>query len=138
MSGHDVIVAEAMRWIRFSQEDLIAARVLRSSADSAPRHACWLSQQAIEKALKAALVFEGIRFPFTHDINRLRNLLPESWPVPGTHADLAEITEWAVDIRYPGDWLEPTLDDAARAESLAAMVCESIRSELVRRGLTPN
>ena len=63
MSEHDSIVVEAMRWIRFSQEDLIAARVLLSSADSAPRHSCWLSQQAIEKALKGALVFEGVRFP---------------------------------------------------------------------------
>ena len=32
-------------------------------------------------------MLEGIDFPFTHDLNALRNLLPDSWPV---QADLAE------------------------------------------------
>ncbi|MCY4615587.1 MAG: HEPN domain-containing protein [Chloroflexi bacterium] len=38
--------------------------------------ACFHSQQAAEKALKAALVLEGIEFPYVHDLTRLRNLLP--------------------------------------------------------------
>ena len=29
----------------------------------------WHSQQAAERALKAALVLEGSDFPFTHDLN---------------------------------------------------------------------
>ena len=45
------------------------------STPNAPRHACWLSQQAAEKALKAALVLERVEFPFTHDLDALRNLL---------------------------------------------------------------
>ena len=51
--------------------------------------------------MKAALVLEGIGFPFTHDLNALRNLLPDSWPV---RADLAELTGWAVQARYAGEW----------------------------------
>ena len=59
----------------------------------APRHACWHAQQAAERALKTALVLEGIDFHFTHDLNALRNLLPDSWTVRVEPADMAELTE---------------------------------------------
>jgi HEPN domain-containing protein len=38
---------------------------------------CWFAQQAAEKALEAALVLEGIKFPLRHDLDALRNLLPD-------------------------------------------------------------
>ena len=138
MSGVDSQADEARRWIRFAEEDLKAARTLMSTADSALRHVCWFYQRAAEKSLKAALIFEDIAFPFTHDLDVLRNTLPSGWSVKETHPDLADLTECAVEGRYPGDWLEPTLDDATRAESVAATVYESIRSELVRRGVPPS
>lgn len=104
---------------------------------SSPRHACFFSQQAAEKALKAALVLEGIDVPFTHDLDALRNLLPESSPVRVAHADLAELTEWGVEARYPGDWPEPSEADARRAESDARDVYESVAEEFRRRGSSP-
>ncbi|MDR7489356.1 MAG: HEPN domain-containing protein [Armatimonadota bacterium] len=64
-----------------------------------PRHVCWLAQQAAEKALKAALILEGVDFPFRHDLDALRNLLPEGWSVKDEHPDLTELTEWAVEAR---------------------------------------
>ena len=89
----------------------------------------------MEKSLKAALVLEeGVEFPFTHDLDALRNLLPDTWPVRATHADLAELTEWAVETRYPGDWPEPTDADATHAESEARAVHDSIAAEFGRRG----
>ena len=134
MNDPDPAVSEALRWLRFSEEDIEVALRLLTGLPSAPRHACWLSQQAAEKALKAALVLEGVEFPFSHDLDALRNLLPDSWPVRATHADLAELTEWAVETRYPGDWPEPTDADAARAESEARAVRDSIAAEFRRRG----
>lgn len=44
-----------------------------------PRHVCWLAQQATEKALKAILVFLQIDFPRRHDLDALRNLIPDGW-----------------------------------------------------------
>ena len=41
-----------------------------------------------------------IDFPYTHDLNALRNLLPDSWPV---RTDLAELTGWVVQARYPDE-----------------------------------
>ena len=121
MSDPDPVVADALRWLRYSTEDLNVARVLLASSPSVPRHVCWLAQQSAEKALKAALVLEGVAFPFTHDLDALRNRLPESWPVHTTHSDLAELTQWAVETRYPGDWPEVTGEDAVRAEREASV-----------------
>jgi HEPN domain-containing protein len=134
MSDPDLI-AEARRWLRFAREDLGTAERLLAEDSFVPRHICWFAQQAAEKALKAALVFEGIDFPFRHDLDALRNLLPDSWPVRGEHPDLAELTEWAVEARYPGDWPEATQADAERAGSQARAVYESVTAEFVRRGV---
>ena len=134
MNGPDPVVHEALRWLRFSEEDLNVASRLMTGTPTAPRHACWLCQQAAEKALKAALVLEGIDFSFTHDLDALRNRLPDTWCVRDTHSDLAELTEWAVETRYPGDWPEPADEDADRAESEARAVHNSIAAEFRRRG----
>ena len=83
---------------------------------------------------KAALVLEEVEFPFTHDLDALRNLLPGSWSVRDTHPDLAELTEWAVETRYPGDWPEHTDADATRAVSQARSVHDSVAAEFRRRG----
>ena len=132
MNDAELVVQEAQRWLRFAAEDLEAARRLLAERSSAPRHVCWHSQQTAERALKAALVLEGIDFPFTHDLNALRNLLPDSWPV---REDLAELTGWAVQARYPGQWPEPSAADAVRAESEARAVHNVIEAEFRSRGL---
>ena len=135
MSAPDPVVADALRWLRYSTEDLDVARVLLASSPLVPRHVCWLAQQSAEKALKAALVLEGVEFPFTHDLDALRNRLPETWLVHTTHSDLAELTQWAVETRYPGDWPEVTPEDAVRAESETAALLVSVFAEFERRSL---
>lgn len=103
MNSTDTTVREALRWLRYSGEDLAVASKLTTLDLPALRHICWLSQQAAEKALKAALVYNKIDFRPTHDLDALRNMLPDDWPVRQTHDDLTELTEWAVEARYPGD-----------------------------------
>ncbi len=72
---------------------------------------------------------EGIHFPFTHDLDTLRNLLPNSWSVRSTHVDLVELTEWAVGTKYPGDWPKPAEAEAIRAESEARAIQDSPAAE---------
>lgn len=136
MSDPDPRVREALRWLRFSKEDLDVAQRLLTGLPPAPRHVCWLSQQAAEKALKAALVLESIEFPFTHDLDALRNLLPDDWSARTEHPDLAELTEWAVEMRYPGEWPEATRADGTRAESQARGVHDFVSAEFRRRGVS--
>ncbi|MCY3923478.1 MAG: HEPN domain-containing protein [Chloroflexi bacterium] len=129
------IVVEARRWLRYAREDLHVVERLADGNRSAPRHACWLAQQAAEKALKAALVLEGIDFPFTHDLSALRNLLPDGWPATTPSADLANLTVWGAESRYPGDWPEPTDTDSAHAQATARAVYDVIAREFRRRGI---
>ncbi len=91
-SGPELLEQEAHCWLRFATEDLDEAQCMQADRSSAPRHVCWHAEQAAERALKAALVLEGIDFPFTHDLNALRNLLPDSLTIRAEHAELAELT----------------------------------------------
>ncbi len=135
MNDAELVVQEAQRWLQFSAEDLDVAQRLLADRSSAPRHVCWFSQQAAEKALKAALVLEEIDFPYTHDLNALRNLLPDSWPVRVDHPDLTQLNQWAVEARYPGEWPQATESDAVRAESEARATHDSVVTEFQRRGI---
>ena len=63
---------------------------------------------------------------------------PEDWQVRTTHADLAELTQWAVETRYPGDWPEATEPDAIRSEAEARVVHNSVEAEFRRRGVDPS
>jgi HEPN domain-containing protein len=105
-------LAETQRWLRYAREDLEGAETLLEHHVGVPRHICWLSQQSVEKAMKAILVFLAIDFPWRHDLDALRNLVPDDWQVKTEHADLAALTEWAVEARYPGDWPDATEADA--------------------------
>lgn len=124
--------AETRRWLRYAREDLEAATVLVEQQTVVPRHICWLTQQAAEKALKAVLVFLETDFPWRHDLDALRNLIPAGWQVKEDHPDLAELTEWAVEARYPGDWPDATDADARSAVEQARGVWESVCADFAR------
>src|SRR3972149_1106004 len=94
--------AEAERWLRHAEEDLRAAEAIVDSGVLAPRLACSLSQQAAEKALKAVLVRVQVRFPRTHDLLVLRDLVPAGWQVKQAQLELAPLLTWVVEARYPG------------------------------------
>ena len=130
------VVAEAQRWLRYAREDLHVVQLMLAENPPVARHACLHSQQAAEKALKAALVLEGIDFPYVHDLRALRNLVPGEWPVNIPAVVLARLTEWGTEARYPGDWPEPTTADATRAESEARSIYDAVAAGFSRRGLT--
>ena len=130
MNDHER-VREARRWLQFSREDLdVAKELLRQGRI---RHVCYCAQQSAEKALKAALVLDGLDVPHLHDLNAVRNRLPDSWTLKREYPDLAELTVWAAESRYPDDWQEATQADADRAVSQARGVCNSIVVEFDRR-----
>ena len=133
MSGSDSNETEARRWLRYAREDFdLGSRLMTS--DDAPRHVCWLAQQAAEKSLKAAFVLEGMDFPYTHDLNELRNLLPAGWSVKETHLDLTKLTRYVIRSRHPGIAPELNGADASYAASVAGEMCDAIEAEFERRG----
>ena len=92
-------LTEGRRWLDYANDDLEAAEALLEHQDVAPRLSCFLAQQAVEKAIKAALVASQIEFPRHPNLDALRNLLPADWKTRTTHTDLAELTAWSVAAR---------------------------------------
>ena len=125
---------EVQRWLRYAREDLMAAEAMFGQQSVAPRHICWLAQQGAEKALKAGLVFLQIDFPRRHDLDAIRNLFPTGWWVKEAYPDLSELTEWAVEARYPGEWPEATEADADAALQQARGIWTSICADFGRHG----
>ena len=132
---HGSIAEEARRWFRYAVEDLGAAERQVSDGLTPPRHVCYLSQQAAEKAIKAILVLLQIDFPLTHDLDRLRGLVPADWEIASGHGYLADLSEWIAQSRYPGDWTEPTEADAQVALTQARAVVVSIEGDFRSRGV---
>lgn len=124
------------RWLRYAEEDLRAAEILLEQG-SILRTSCFHAQQAAEKAIKAIFVFLQVDFPFTHNLNRLRDQLPEGWPIKEDFPDLATLSDWAVEPRYPGDLKEATRQDAEAAVEQARNIYETTLEELKHRGYQP-
>jgi HEPN domain-containing protein len=129
----ELIMRETARWLRFAKEDLDAAVKLQSGI---PRHSCLLAQQSAEKAIKSILAFLDLRIPKSHDLDMLKNLLPDEWEVKTRFDNLSQLSFWAVESRYPGDMPEATRDDADAAVRLAEQVLTSVENSLRKNGFS--
>ncbi len=125
--------SDARIWINYSESDLHAANTLLKSKEFFPLQVCFLSQQCAEKAIKAILIFEEVNFPKIHDLDRLRDLIPKGWKVKEQFQDLAELTIWAVESRYPGDMPDVTEHEAQETLYLAEAVFNAVSAELEER-----
>jgi HEPN domain-containing protein len=126
MPDPEAVAEVALAWLRRAGSDLaIARKALASRDEIEPWIASFHAQQATEKYVKAALVVEQIRFPRTHELERLRPLLPAGWELPDQEA-LADLSRFAVAGRYPegpsDTGPEPTWHDAEEAVRLAEAV----------------
>lgn len=128
--------SEIRRWLRYASEDLRTAEILMSQPGIPPRNACFYAQQAAEKALKAVLIFLGRTVPRIHDLDALRETLPDDWSVTREHPDLASLTNWAAHARYPSDEPGPLADDAIEAIAQDHAVLTSVTRDLRQHGLT--
>ena len=109
-------------WLRRAKSNLIRARQ--------PKHEevfwedlCFDAQQAAEKALKALLLYHKIPFRFVHDIAELLTVLEQNGiSFSEEMRAAAELSEYAVEARYPGPMEPVTEDDYKEAVKIAEMV----------------
>jgi HEPN domain-containing protein/predicted nucleotidyltransferase len=121
---------DAQTWLRYAEEDLQMAERTAEGRGFAPRWACFLAQQAAEKALKGMLIAHRIDFPPTHDLERLQDLAP-SGRVTKLDVDLRRLSRWSTRGRYPGDWGEATQADAREAIAAARALVDAAREDIV-------
>jgi HEPN domain-containing protein len=125
-------ISIAEQWLRFAQGDLSTARVIANFLELPPRNACYLAQQSAEKALKATLIYLGIELIKTHDLDALVQRMPEELIKTFSNIDLSWLSEWCVEARYPGDWVEASQADATKAVALAERVLNNADSILYK------
>ena len=139
MPDPEAVVEVARSWLRGARSDLVMARKALADRDAVdPWVASFHAQQAAEKTVKAALVIEQIRFPRTHELERLRSLLPAGWELPDRET-LAGLSRFAVAGRYPASLFdagpEPTWADAEEAVRLAESVETAVLNAARSRGI---
>lgn len=119
------------QWLSKADEDLNAAKALLSLGTTFFSTIGFHCQQAAEKYFKAFLTWQQIEFPKTHDLSLLLGLISPAAPsLAESLEEVAELTSYGVEIRYPGDIPETTSEDATKAVRLAERVRGAIQSAL--------
>ncbi len=110
-------------WLRRAYSDLVIARAALDLPEAALEDVCFHSQQCAEKSLKALLVSLRVRFPRTHVLEHLLDILcREGVDLPAEISEAVRLTDYAVQIRHPGVWQKVTVEEARGSVVLAAQV----------------
>lgn len=91
---------------------------------------CFEAQQAAEKALKALLLYRCGEYPRTHAFTLLLSRLETVTPIPSSIRDVVELSDYAVQMRYPGDYHPISQEEYQRAVALAARVVTWVTSQI--------
>ena len=116
----------ARDWVKKAEEDYLAALDLgRRRKKQLHNSVCFHCQQSAEKYLKARIEEAGLRIPKTHDLESLLTVLLSVEPLwAALRPQLQNLTDFAVDFRYPGN--EANKQDA----KTALRDCKSVRKEV--------
>ena len=115
------------KWFKKADSDLKTVVILLNAEDCLPDICCFHSQQCAEKYLKAYLVSRNIKFPKTHDLEVLLNLLIKQNEIfIQLMESIIPLQEFGIAPRYPDDIDELTSEDAKIALSSATSIKEFI------------
>ena len=76
---------------------------------------CFQAQQAAEKAIKGLLIYFGVDPEWTHNIDKLIRELKKFIEIPANINDAAQLTNYAVTTRYPGEFDDITKEEYEQA-----------------------
>ena len=120
-------------WLRYADIDLALMRSVLNAGGPAGE-VCFHAQQATEKALKGLLASQQIKVPYTHHLVALYEMAPAMLR-PGVNLErLDRLTELEAQSRYPGDWLEPTAEEAQWSSGVAASVVQAVKEAFGESG----
>jgi HEPN domain-containing protein len=118
-------------WLFRAREDLSVIESLVSSGlQFYTSTICFHSQQAVEKYLKAFLIYHDIDFPRTHDVDYL---LLECQKIDEINFDFdfKSLTEFGVSVRYPDDFYIPGVSETKEYYQLAQDVKENVERLII-------
>lgn len=108
------------KWLKKAKNDLQAVQRIMAESDYPTDIVCFHSQQAIEKSLKAILIYRDIEFKRSHDLIYLLNLSELPAETKQMYiATFLDINYYAVNARYPGEDDDPTIAESELAFQIA-------------------
>jgi HEPN domain-containing protein len=111
------------KWLIKADNDLIVAEheMNANSEERVTDAVCFHCQQAVEKYLKAFLIFRKKDFGKTHNLEYLLKLCSQL-DKEFTKIDVGNLSFYAVEIRYPDDFYIPTVKEAKDSVKIAKQV----------------
>jgi HEPN domain-containing protein len=91
---------------------------------------CFQLQQAAEKSLKGLLIYYGIEPEFTHNIEILLKELKSHTEIPENIKVAVQLTNYAVQTRYPGEYDEITKEEYEESIKIAADCLEWVENKI--------
>ncbi len=120
------------KWIIKAENDIKVANQLIETDEIITEAVCFHCQQAVEKYLKAFLIYHEVKFPKTHDISFLiekcKTIDKDFDMLYEYDADF--LTEFGVEIRYPDEFYIPSEDEAKRCLNIALKVRRFVRDKI--------
>ena len=119
------------RWLSKAQNDLVTAQTMLTTDPPVTDVVCFHAQQCAEKSLKAFLVFIDIHAEKTHYLPRLVELCRSVDPAFEEISDAAaELTDYAVVVRYPDEWRDIPVGEASEARKKAEEILMFVRGKI--------
>lgn len=118
-------------WLKRGKSNLIRAK------QSKPKEVYWEdlcfdAQQAVEKSLKALLLYYKMPFRFVHDIAELLTTLEQNGiGLPEYIREGAELSDYAVESRYPSPMEPVTEDEYIKAVKTAEAVVSWVEKQIL-------
>lgn len=119
----------ARRLLEAADRDIRTLKILL--ADSPRESFGFHCQQAAQKALQAWMALVGKKYPCTHDIGELLDLLERCGEDTGSFRILATFTPYAVEFRYEGVGLDHGLIDREEALLRIEALVRGVQRRLV-------
>lgn len=117
------------QWLQKANEDLFVVDKLTEFEIIATSSICFHCQQAVEKFLKAYLIANGIEIKKTHNIEFL---LSECADFDTDFADIdpKELSDFGVDVRYPGDMYIPSKEETIEYKNLSLEISDLVKMKI--------
>lgn len=120
-------------WMNRARSNLARAKGGPNSTDVYLEDLCFDAQQAAEKALKGLLIALGVRFPYTHDLGELIDLLEASGQeIPEAAHRAGSISVFAWESRYPNVSEPATAEEYREAVAIAEAVVRWVEGRLTQ------
>ena len=118
-------------WLIKAKNDLkvVENEIVLPPEDMVTDAICFHSQQAVEKYLKANLIFKQIEFDKSHNLEYLLEICIET-DNEFSQVEVGNLSFYAVEVRYPDDFYIPTEQEAKECTEIARKVKEFVFEKL--------